>query len=54
MTQRPKGPSVDQPGPGVKESRPCVVHVLGQGGKGAVIPVPHPTSKILALNFDVT
>ena len=29
MTQRPKGPSVDQPGPGVQESRPGVVHVLG-------------------------
>ena len=27
---------------------------LVEGGKGAVIPVPHPTSKILALNFDVT
>ena len=49
VTQRPKSPSVDQPGPGVQESRPGVVHVLGRGGKGAVIPVPHPTSKILKL-----
>ena len=29
VTQRPKSPSVDQPGPGVQESRPGVVHVLG-------------------------
>ena len=36
-------------GQGVQESRPGVVHVLGRGGKGAVIPVPYPTSKILKL-----
>ena len=33
VTQRRKGPSVDQPGPGVQESRPGVDHVLGRGRK---------------------